>query len=369
MMKLTHTICPSCSVGCGINLINKDQKVVGTYPYKRHPVNEGKNCLRGRESFKVLGEKTRLTTPLLRKGNLVDSDWEEVLNLAAEKIRSYKGDEIGIIASGNCTNEECEILKKFADALEVENIGYNNHNFPNFDFETGTLEDLENSQFILVIGDILKDNPLMGRRIILARENGAFIIAADFPEKTTTGINADEYVQIKSIREFLDKLDPEIQSKLDEHSTIVVGKLDHKKELNDLYQIASKSNSKLIPVMDDCNSRGAMNILPALDTDDLKVLVESVKLLYVVGDDPVSYTEESFKNLDFLITQSPTINNTTLSSDVVLSGACWAEKSGSFTNSTGNIQKIQQIIPVAGDAQDDVVIIQKIAEKLNKIVR
>ena len=121
--------------------------------------------------------------------------------------------------------------------------------------------------------------------------------------------------------------------------------------------------------MDDCNSRGAMNILPALDTDDLKVLVESVKLLYVVGDDPVSYTEESFKNLDFLITQSPTINNTTLSSDVVLSGACWAEKSGSFTNSTGNIQKIQQIIPVAGDAQDDVVIIQKIAEKLNKIVR
>ncbi|WP_321423401.1 molybdopterin-dependent oxidoreductase [uncultured Methanobacterium sp.] len=365
MMTVTHTICPSCSVGCGINLITKDKKVVGTYPYKRHPVNQGKNCLRGREYFKILGEETRLTTPLIKKGNLVDSDWEEVLNLAAVKIRSYKGDEIGIIASGNCTNEECEILKKFADALEVGKIGYNNHNFPKFDFETGTLDDLEKSQFILVIGNILKDNPLLGRRIILARENGAGIIAADYPEKTTTGINADEYVQIKSIREFLDNIGSEVQSKLDEHSTIVVGKLDQKEELDDLYKIASKSNSKLIPVMDDCNSRGAMNIVPALDTDDLKVLVESVKLLYVVGDDPVSYTAESFKGLDFLITQSPTINNTTLLSDVVLPGACWAEKSGSFTNSTGNTQKIQQIVPVAGDAQDDVVIIQKIAEKLD----
>lgn len=365
MMKLTHTICPSCSVGCGINLINKNQKVVGTYPYKRHPVNEGKNCLRGRKCFEVLAEETRLTKPLVKKGSLEDSDWEEVLNLIVLKISSLKGEEIGIIASGYCTNEECELLKKFADALNVENIGYHNYNFPNFDFETGTLDDLENSQFILVIGDVLKDNPLMGRRIILARENGALLIAADYPEKTTTGINADEYIQIESIKEFLDNLDPEIQSKLDEHSTIVVGKLDHNNELNELYQIASKSNSKLIPVMNDCNSRGAMNVFPALDIDDLKVLVEHVKLLYVVGDDPVFYTAESFKSLDFLITQSPTKNNTTLLSDVVLPSASWAEKSGSFTNSTGNTQKIQQIVPVVGEAMDDVVIIQEIAEKLN----
>lgn len=364
-MKVTHTICPSCSVGCGINLITKNQEVVGTYPYKRHPVNEGKNCLRGRECFEFLSEETRIRTPLIKKGNLVDSDWEEVLNLAARKISSLKGEEIGILASGNCTNEECEILKKFADALNVENIGYNNHNFPKYDFKTGDLNDLENSQFILIIGDVLKDNPLMGRRIILAQENGALIIAADYPEKTTTGINADKYIQIKSIREFLDNLDSEVQNKLDEHSTIVVGKLDYKEELDELYQIASKSNSKLIPVMDNCNSRGAMNILPALDADDLKVLVERVKLLYVVGDDPVSYLKKSFKNLDFLITQATTLNSTTLLSDIVLPGACWAEKNGSFTNSTDNTQKFSQIVPVAGEALDDVTIILKIAEKLN----
>jgi len=364
MMKMTHTICPSCSVGCGINLITKNQEVVGTYPYKRHHINEGKNCSRGRKCFEVLSEKTRLTFPLIKKGSLIDSDWEEALNMAVKEIKSLKGEEIGIIASGNCTNEECEILKKFADALGVENIGYNNHNFSNFDFETGSFDDVENSQFILIIGDILKENPLMGRRIIRAKENGAEIIAADYPDKTTTGINADEYIQIKSIKEFLDNLSFEVQSKLNEDSIIIVGKLDHKQELDEFYQIASNSNSKIVLVMDDCNSRGAMNTLPVLDKDDLKTLIEGVKLLYVVGDDPASYTEKSFKNLDFLITQTTTLNDTALVSDIVLPGAFWAEKSGSFTNCTGNIQKIPQVVPVAGKALDDVTIIQKIAEKL-----
>lgn len=363
MLKIAHTICPSCSVGCGVNLIIKNQEAVGTYPYKRHQVNQGKNCKKGRDSFHILNEN-RLKNPLIKKTNLEQVSWDDALDSASSHMKSYSPSEIGIIASGNCTNEECEILKKFADALGVENIGYNNHNFPSFDFETGSFDDVENSQFILIIGDILKENPLMGRRIIRAKENGAEIIAADYPDKTTTGINADEYIQIKSIKEFLDNPSSEVQSKLNEHSIIIVGKLDHKQELDEFYQIASNSNSKIVLVMDDCNSRGAMSTLPVLDKDDLKALIEGVNLLYVVGDNPASYTEESFKNLDFLITQTTTLNDTALVSDIVLPGACWAEKRGSFTNCTGNIQKIPQVVPVAGEALDDVTIIQKIAEKL-----
>ena len=51
MLDIKHTICPSCSVGCGLNIVSKDGAVVGTYPYKRHPINEGKNCLNGRNSI------------------------------------------------------------------------------------------------------------------------------------------------------------------------------------------------------------------------------------------------------------------------------------------------------------------------------
>ena len=42
MLKIQHTVCPSCSVGCGIDIISKDGEVVGTFPYKRNVINEGK---------------------------------------------------------------------------------------------------------------------------------------------------------------------------------------------------------------------------------------------------------------------------------------------------------------------------------------
>ena len=51
MLEIKHTLCPSCSVGCGINVVLNDGEIVGTFPYKRHPVNAGKNCLNGRNSI------------------------------------------------------------------------------------------------------------------------------------------------------------------------------------------------------------------------------------------------------------------------------------------------------------------------------
>jgi formate dehydrogenase major subunit len=51
MLEIKHTLCPSCSVGCGINVVLNDGEIVGTFPYKRHPVNAGKNCSNGRNSI------------------------------------------------------------------------------------------------------------------------------------------------------------------------------------------------------------------------------------------------------------------------------------------------------------------------------
>jgi formate dehydrogenase major subunit len=107
-----------------------------------------------------------------------------------------------------------------------------------------------------------------------------------------------------------------------------------------------------------------MNYLPALDEDDLKELLEKVKLLYVVGDDPASHLAESMKNLEFIITQGPSVTETVLLSDVVLPGTCWAEKSGTFTSTTGTPQEISKILDAPGDAKDDVTIMIELAEKM-----
>lgn len=365
ILNVAHSICPQCSVGCGINMITKENKVVDTYPYKRHPINEGKNCKKGKTCFNLINTENRLNNPLINKNSaLKESDWEETLELIVSKIKSYPPSQIGIVGSGNCTNEDMETLKKFADALNIKNIGYYTGNFPEFDLKTATFEELENSDFILIIGDVIKENPLLGRRIIIASENGAEITSVDFPDKTHTGLNSDKYIQIKSISEFLDNMDPEVLNKLNESSTIIFNKLDHKEEFEKILDITKNTKSKILPVMEQCNTMGVMKILPALDKDEMTELISNVKLLYVVGDNPAFYVEESLNKLDFLITQNSCVNETTLLSDVVLPALCWAEKTGTFTNTTGKVQTISKIVPAPGSALEDQVILRKIAAKM-----
>lgn len=353
MLKVSHTICPSCSVGCGINLITKNERVVGTYPYKRHSINEGKNCLNGRECFEKLNKENRLKTPLIKNRTLLKAEWNDALELITNKMSSYKAEEIGIIGSGKCTNEECETLKKFADVQGIDNIGFYAENFPSFNFESGGFDDIENSKYVLVIGDVLKENPLMGRRIILAKDKGAKIISIDYPDTTITGMNSDEYIKIDSIQKFLDKNIQNIMRESDNSMVIIVNKLDNKNEYNEIHEIISGSKAKLIPVMNECNTRGAMQYIPPLDIGELKSLIERVKLLYVVGGNPAVCAESSLKKLDFLITESPDINQTTLMSDVALPSSFWAEEDGSFTNTMGIVQEFSKIVPPPLDVFDD----------------
>jgi len=364
-MKVVHSICPQCSVGCGINLINIDNRLVGTYPYKRHPINEGKNCKKGRDCIELVFEENRLKNPIINKnGVFSDYGWEEALDLFVSKIKSYSPYDIGIISSGNNTNEDLETLRTFADALGVKNMGFYAENFPEFDIKTATHDDVQNSKFILVLGDVIKENPLVGRRIILARENGAEVVSADSADKTFTGLNSDRYIKISNIGEFLNNMDPEVQDKLDPSSTIIFNKLDQKEEFERIQDMVEDFGSKILPVLKQCNTRGAMRFLPALDREELSGLIENVKFLYVVGDNPALYTEESFKNLDFLVTQSSALNETALISDLILPASCWAEKTGTFTNTTGNTQKISKTISAPAEVLDDQEVISKIAEKM-----
>lgn len=363
MLKIAHTICPSCSVGCGVNHIIKNQKVVGTFPYKRHPINQGKNCKKGRDSFQTL-TKNRLENPLMKKDGFQQVSWEYALNKAAHKLKSYPAKDIGIIVSGNCTNEEYETLKKLADALDVENIGCNVGNVSNFEIETANFDDVENSDIIMIIGNVLKENPLLGRRIILAKEKGAEIINIDNPEKTLTGINSHQYLKIESTSSIQDNIENSMLDKLTETSTVIIGQLENKDKFIEILKFFQQTDAKILPVMENCNSQGAMNNFPSLTKENLKKIAAKAKILFVLGDDPASYMEESLKNVDFLISQGCFVNDTVLMADLVLPGSCWVEKSGSFTNTTGNRQEFKEIIQAPGNAMDDKIIIINIAKEI-----
>ncbi|WP_405274359.1 hypothetical protein [Methanobrevibacter sp.] len=103
MLEIKHTLCPSCSVGCGINVVLYDGEIVGTFLYKRHPVNAGKNCLNGRNSIDCYLNKFE------------NVDVEALIGDVKKELQSADASNVTVICSGNNTIEEIEAIKNFAD--------------------------------------------------------------------------------------------------------------------------------------------------------------------------------------------------------------------------------------------------------------
>ncbi len=114
--KKVRTTCSYCGVGCQMDLLVKDNKVVGVQP-ANGPSNNGLLCVKGKFGFNFINHPDRLNKPLIKKdGQFVESSWEEAYGLIVEKvnnIKSEKGSEVFAgFTSARCTNEENYLFQK-----------------------------------------------------------------------------------------------------------------------------------------------------------------------------------------------------------------------------------------------------------------
>ncbi|HEU65882.1 MAG TPA: FAD-dependent oxidoreductase [Chloroflexi bacterium] len=122
--RVVTTICPYCGVGCQLKLEVKDERIIASKPDPDGAANHGQACVKGRFGIaEFVHHPERLTTPLIRTNReLKQASWDEALELVAKKLRKYTPDEVGVIASARCTNEENYVMQKFARAV----LGTNN---------------------------------------------------------------------------------------------------------------------------------------------------------------------------------------------------------------------------------------------------
>lgn len=74
--KETTTICPYCSVGCGIVVHTKEGKIINTEGDPDHPTNEGTLCSKGASIYQMVNNPLRLTKPRYRAPGA--KEWKEV---------------------------------------------------------------------------------------------------------------------------------------------------------------------------------------------------------------------------------------------------------------------------------------------------
>jgi NADH-quinone oxidoreductase subunit G len=76
------------------------------------------------------------------------------------------------------------------------------------------------------------------------------------------------------------------------------------------------------------------------------------------------FSPELLGKLDFLLATHPHANPTTGIADVVLPGACWAEKSGTMINVTGRLQRLNKAVDAPGQTLESWEIVRDLIQAL-----
>ncbi|HAE61442.1 MAG TPA: formate dehydrogenase subunit alpha [Eubacteriaceae bacterium] len=207
------TTCAYCGVGCQMELLVKDNKVVEVAPVDSK-ANNGMLCVKGKFGYKFIDHPDRLKAPLIkREGKFIEVSWDEAYNLIAEKIFSAKekfgSDSIGGLSSARCTNEENYLFQKlFRAAIGTNNVDHcarlcHASTVAGLAATLGsgamTNSNLEvlGSDLILVTGsNTTETHPVIGAHIKQAKAKGATLIVAE-PREIELAKTADIFLQIK----------------------------------------------------------------------------------------------------------------------------------------------------------------------------
>jgi predicted molibdopterin-dependent oxidoreductase YjgC len=95
-----------------------------------------------------------------------------------------------------------------------------------------------------------------------------------------------------------------------------------------------------------------------------------LRALYIMGENPLrslpqpDRVKAAIEKLEFVVVQDILDNEIVELADVALPGAAAAEKSGSFTNMEGRIQRFSAVVPPPGTAKPDWEILDLLASRL-----
>ena len=365
------------------------------------------------------------------QGKLEPATWEHAIRVVASKLKEIRdsrgGSSIGVIGSNTTTNEENYLLQKFArTVLGTNNIDHvrttDYAGFANALAGTtgraASLRDTETAKAILVIGgNPTEEHPLLAWNIRtnFRHHQVRIYIATDSPIKLERQARQTLLLPVEGYESFTSYLSgnddalagvegaPSFRDALnaEESLLVVFGQEYRGAAIEALVKWGlGKENLKFAYLGDYANSRGAADMglypdllpgympvtapgafaeeypnLPAAPGLDAAQIADaagngSLGALYVVGSDPVStfgVDSAALKNT-FVVVQDLFLTETAALADVVLPSASLYEKTGTVTNSYGDVQLAKKAADRAG-VKPDFEIIVRIAGGMGVDVR
>ena len=368
-LKKTPSIDVMDAVGTNIRLDSRGRAVLRALPRINDDVNEEWASDKTRHAVDGLMHR-RLDKPYVRRdGNLVAVSWAE----AFEAVRANWSGEAAVIAGDQVDCETMFAARELAGSAMLEGrqtgLAYDTSSLSAVNFNT-TIAGIENADVILLVGsDLRREAPLVNTRIQKAvRKRGAKVFAI--------GPVTDLTYKVEWLGDDLGALAkaPKVLAealKTAERPAIIVGGGALRYEGVHGAALAFAKKFKL--VRDGWNGFNVLHFAAArmgglmlgfAHDGGIKALAaKKPNLTFFLGADEVDYAlfADSFK-----IYVGHHGDNGAHFADVILPGAAYSEKSGTYANLEGRVQRGERAVFPPGDAREDWAIFRALSDVLGK---
>jgi NADH-quinone oxidoreductase subunit G len=377
------------AVGSAIRIDSRGREVMRVLPRLNEAVNE--EWISDKTRFACDGlKRQRLDQPYVRQGaKLVPASWDEAFDAIAKRLDSVPGQRIAAIAGDLADLESMYALKGLMGALGSANIDCRQDGAAidpstrsGYLFNTG-IAGIEQADLCLLIGTNPRwEAPLINARLRKRYLMGGFKLASIGPETDLTypvetlGEGPDTLAAIAEGRHpFAEKL------KAAKKPMLILGQgALRRTDGAAVLALARKLAESFNLVREDWNGFnmlhtaaarvGGLDIgfVPGAGGRDVKGIIEGaenevIDVVYLLGADEI---DTNRLGKAFVIYQGHHGDAGAHRADVILPGAAYPEKNGTYVNTEGRVQQARLATFAPGDAREDWTILRALSERLGR---
>ncbi|MGP0002744.1 MAG: NADH-quinone oxidoreductase subunit NuoG [Acetobacteraceae bacterium] len=374
------------AVGTNIRVDARGPEVLRILPRLNEDVNE--EWLGDKSRFALDGlRRRRLDRPWVRRnGKLIEASWSEAFTAIAERLHGVSGDRIGAVAGDLCDVESMLALKDLMTALGSANLDCRQDgarlDATRRDFYTfnTSIAGIEDADAILLIGT----NPRREAPVLNARIRKRWL-AGNIPigligSETDLTYRVQELGAAPSVLTALHDGSHDFTKALRDAKKpmVIVGQAalarpDGSAVLAASWRLAA-SVGALAPewhgfnVLHTAAARiGALDLgfVPGANGKSLARMLEGgVDVLWLLGADELDTARIGAST--FVVYQGHHGDVGAARADVILPGAAYTEKSGTYVNTEGRVQRSLLAVYPPGEAREDWKIVRAFSEMVGR---
>jgi NADH-quinone oxidoreductase subunit G len=388
-LRKTESVDVLDAVGSNIRVDARDARILRVLPRLNEAVNE--EWISDKTRFATDGlVRRRLDRPYIRRGGkLVEADWGEALDLVADRLKSTPGERIAAVAGDLCDAEAMFALKTLLGGLGAASLDCRQDGAKldascraAYLFNT-TIAGIELSDACLLIGANPRwEAPIVNARLRKRHLQGGFKLAAIGPPLDLTlpvetiGEGGDTLAalaqgnhawaeQLRGAKAPMLVLGQGALARPDGAQVLGAARAlaeslgmirNDWNGFNVLHRAAARVGGLDLGFLPGPSGRDVAGILAGCGSGDIDVL-------YLLGADELDLANTGSA---FVVYQGHHGDRGAARADVVLPGAAYTEKDGTYVNTEGRAQLGRRAVFPPGEAREDWAILRALSGALGK---